>query len=493
MVGLSLNLPKLNTGPFVFSNPSGWQETPKRVATKAMPSFDDWLELVTPAYQWRWNYLVHIRQHLDMITSGQINRLMLFVPPRHGKSSMVTVRYPVWRMERQPDLRVIVGAYNQTLVNRFSRQARRIAQSRFELDPERYAVEEWQTQAGGTFRAVGVGGGVTGQGGDLIIIDDPVKSREEAESETYRQQVEDWYTDDLFTRREPGAAIILIMTRWHEDDLAGRILASEDGPNWTVVKLPAEAEEHDPLGRQVGEALCPQRYDLDALAEIKTVLRNSYFALFQQRPTAKEGEMFKRAWFKIIKASPAAAERVRYWDKAGTEGGGAFTCGALMARGDNKRFCVEDVRRGQWSAGEREKIIRQTAELDKARFGRVEVVVEQEPGSGGKESAESTILNLAGFRVSADKVTGDKVIRAEPFAAQCEAGNVDLLEGDWNAGYLDRLAAFPMGKYKDDVDASSGAFNKLALAIDNVAVHQGVIRGRGGDPMVRTSTRKVSR
>ena len=148
-----------------------------------------------------------------------------------------------------------------------------------------------------------------------------------------------------------------------------------------------------------------------------------------------------------------------------------------MARTPDGRFCVEDVTRGQWSAGDRESIIKQTAQLDRQRYGPVAVVVEQEPGSGGKESAESTILNLAGFAVTADKVTGDKVIRAEPFAAQCQAKNVDLLEAVWNAGYLDRLAAFPMGKYKDDVDASSGAFNRLALAAPAAGLAQGSVKG----------------
>jgi predicted phage terminase large subunit-like protein len=267
------------------------------------------------------------------------------------------------------------------------------------------------------------------------------------------------------------------MTRWHEDDLAGRILASEDGPHWTVVRLPAEAEADDPLGRREGAALCPERYDLDELAAIRTVLGRSYAALYQQRPTAKEGEMFRRSWFRLVRAAPAAARRVRYWDKAGTEGAGAYTCGVLMARTPERRYVVESVVRGQWNAGEREAVIRQTAVLDRQQVGPVDIVVEQEPGSGGKESAENTIRSLAGFAVCADRVTGDKVVRAEPFAAQAQAGNVDLLDAAWTAGYLDRLASFPMGKYKDDVDASSGAFNRLALGAPGGVLVQGKAKG----------------
>jgi predicted phage terminase large subunit-like protein len=428
---------------------------------RARRDFDVWLDQVTPTWEWRWRHLVYIRTYLDRVTRGDLKRLMLFVPPRHGKSEQTTIRYPTWRLERDPTLRVIVGAYNQILANKFSRKARRIAVQRMDLSAERVAVEDWETAQGGGFRVVGVGGGITGQGGDLIIIDDPVKNREEANSQAYRDRVWEWYTDDLYTRLEPGAAIILIMTRWHEDDLAGRILVSDDAPSWTVVKLPAEAEENDPMGRKPGEALCPERYPLENLKRIHQVLGNSYYALYQQTPVAPEGEMFKRAWFETVKETPAQGVRVRYWDKAGTAGGGAYTCGVLMNRHEGMYY-VEDVVRGQWAAAERERVIKQTAQADKDAYGRVVVWIEQEPGSGGKESAEATIRNLAGFIVKADKVTGDKVTRAEPFAAQSMAGNVKLKRARWNGAYLDELTTFPASAQRDQVDGSSGAFNKLA-------------------------------
>jgi predicted phage terminase large subunit-like protein len=399
-----------------------------------------------------------------MVTDGLLSRLMIFVPPRHGKSEMVTVRYPVYRLECDPAMRVIVGAYNQTLANTFSRKSRRIAQARLDLSGERLAVEQWDTAAGGGLRAVGVGGGVTGQGGNLIVIDDPVKNREEAESETYRNRTYDWYTDDLYTRLEPGAAMILIMTRWHEDDLAGRILASEDGPNWTVINLPAIARENDPLGRQVGEALCPERYDVAALEERRRVLGEyAYSALFDGSPQPAEGGLIKREWLaKTLEVMPAGGSFLRYWDKAGTEGAGCFTAGVLMARYPDGRYIVVDVMRGQWSSKQREDIILETAKADRARWKCNTVWVEQEPGSGGKESAEATVRNLAGFDVHKETVTGDKTTRLRPFAAQCEAGNVILSQGDWHAAYIAELTALPFGRYRDQGDATSGAFNKLA-------------------------------
>ena len=451
MLGLSLNLPRIDTGPFAFG-------TRRQAST---PKFGAWLKRVTPKYTWDVPHMRYLRAQLSRVTAGETDRLMLFVPPRHGKTELATVRYPVWRMECDPTLTVIVGAYNKLLADNFSRKARRIARDRLQLDNEHKAAEEWQTMQGGIFRAVGVGTGVIGKGARLIVIDDPVKSREEANSQAYRDRLWNWYRDDLYTRLEPGGAIVLIQTRWHEDDLAGRILASEDATSWTVVTLPALAEDNDPLGRQPGAALWPARYDEADLERIRTVLgTQSFTALYQQRPTALEGGLFKRGWFDIVGAAPNDAARVRYWDKAGTESSSAdYSAGVLMARDSDGVFYVESIIRGRWSALDRERVIRQTAEMD----GRaVTIWVEQEPGSGGKESAEATIRSLAGWSVYAERVTGDKLTRTQPFAAQCEARNVKLVRGDWNVAFLDELTIFPNGRHDDQVDAASAAFAKLA-------------------------------
>jgi len=423
-------------------------------------TFPKWLNYVTPDYDWDAPHLRFIQTSLDLVTAGTVDRLMLFLPPRHGKSEMTTVRYPVWRLEREPDLSVIVGAYNKTLADTFSRRARRIAVGRIPIDAERNAAGEWLTEYGGSFRAAGVGSGVTGKGGNLIIIDDPIKSREEANSEAYRERVWNWYRDDIYTRREPDVAIILIMTRWHEDDLAGRILESEDADSWHVVMLPALAEDNDPLGRPIGAALWPSRFDVPELKRTASVLGEySFTALYQQRPTALEGGLFKRNWFEIVPASPARAKRVRYWDTASTEGGGDFSAGCKMALGEDGTFYIEDVARGQWSYLQRRQMIHQCAALDGYDTA---IYVEQEPGGSGKEAALEMIRSLAGFTARRDRVTGDKFTRAQPLAAQCEAQNVKLIRGDWNRAFIDELAMFPNGKNDDQVDAASGAFAKLS-------------------------------
>jgi predicted phage terminase large subunit-like protein len=200
----------------------------------------------------------------------------------------------------------------------------------------------------------------------------------------------------------------------------------------------------------------------------ENVIRGQYTTMMAAQEL--EGEfiefnagVFARHWFGIVDAAPAKARRVRYWDKAGTDNGGAYTCGVLMSNTDDGEYFVEHVIRGQLSAHKRNNLILQTSIADREKYGDVEIVVEQEPGSGGKESAEFTIKQLAGFKIFVDRPSGDKVTRAQPYAAQAEAGNVKLLQSAWNGDYLDELSAFPGGEYLDQVDASSGAFNRLAL------------------------------
>jgi predicted phage terminase large subunit-like protein len=428
------------------------------------PSLATWLKETTPNHQWDWAHLAHVREHLDAVSRGEIKRLMLFLPPRHGKSTLTTIHYPAYRLEVDPRLRCVVGCYNSDLAATFSRQVRALVRTRgrVALDDERQAASDWRTAVGGGLRAVGVGSGITGHGADLLIIDDPIKSREEAENAAYRERVWNWYRTDLYTRLEPAGAIILIMTRWHMDDLAGRLMESERAADWAIVSLPALAEESDPLGRAMGAPLCPERYDLPALDDFLAVLGSrSFDALYQQRPRPAEGAMFKRAWFEIVSAAPADARKVRYWDTAGADAGkGDYTVGVRMSRDGQGIFYVEDVLRGQWTAHPRNTQIKQVAELEPY----VPITIEQPPGLA-KESTDAIVRLLAGFSVHADRVHRDKVSRAEPFAAQCEAGNVKLVRGPWNSAYLEELCDFPYGAHDDQVDASSGAFGALSFVV----------------------------
>lgn len=451
---------RVDPGPFRFG-----QRTDPRSRSQ---TFGQWLEGATPAYRWDWPHLRRLQAALDQITQGQLDRLIVLMPPRHGKSECCTIRYPAYRLERDPSTRVIQAAYNQTLAEKFSRKTRRIVRERsVPLSVERTAASDWETAKAGGVRAVGVGAGVAGHGADLILIDDPIKNREEAESPTYRDRLWEWFTDDIMTRREPGAAVVVTVTPWHHDDLIARILASPDGPRWTVIRFPALAEENDPLGRAEGAALCPDRFDEQYLAEQRTLMGAYGFeSLYQCRPTPRDGNMFPRSKVRIVANAPAGTRWCRAWDKAGTAGGGKRTAGIKLGIGPDGLVYVGHRIAGQWNAAEREQVIRDTARMD--GIGVV-IELEQEPGSGGKESAESSVLGLSGYDVRAKPATGDKTTRADPLAAQWQAngptepGNVCLVEGTWNAEYLDTMELAPNGKYLDDMDASAMAFNRLKL------------------------------
>jgi predicted phage terminase large subunit-like protein len=422
-------------------------------------------------------------------TSG-LDRLMIFVPPRNGKSELVSRRLPAYILGKMPDKSIIASSYSADLASRMNRDVQRIIDS-----PAYHAVfpdtllsrSNVRTVAGsylrnsdifevvgrdGVYRSAGVGGGITGMGCHFGIIDDPIKNREEADSATYREAIWEWYTSTFYTRLEKGGKVLITLTRWHEDDLAGRLLQlAQDDPQadqWTVIRFLAVADAADPSPddpRSPGEALWPDKYDIEQLNRIKaTAGPRQWEALYQQRPRPAEGAMFKRGWFEVKGAVPnAVSARVRYWDIAlGASKDNDATCGLLMTRDIRGQFYIEDVQYGRWTAHERNTIIVQTAAADKATYGDVQTVIEEPPGLA-KEAISTIVLALSGYSVRTDKVMRDKASRAEPLASQCEAGNVHLLAAAWNRAYLDELCAFPYGSHDDQVDATSGAFNALAL------------------------------
>jgi predicted phage terminase large subunit-like protein len=313
----------------------------------------------------------------------------------------------------------------------------------------------------GSFRNSTVEGQITGQGLDIGIVDDPIKGRAEANNKALRDKTWGWFTDDFFTRFSDSAGLLMIITRWHLDDPVGRF--TERFREAKVLRYPAIAEK-DETHRRKGEALFPQHKSLPFLMERRAAMTQaSWESVYQQNPIPVGGGMFPIEQLKIVPAinRDEIKRSVRYWDKAGTADGGAFTVGVLMHSMQDGRFVVGDVRRGQWSALDREKVIKCTAEIDSQTFPRHFIWVEQVPGSSGRESAEATIRMLAGFKVRADRVTDNKQDRAQPYAAQVQAGNVLVLAGEWNRAFLDEPETFPAGKFKDQVDAASGAFNKV--------------------------------
>ena len=420
-------------------------------------------------------HLALLNRKLVAVAQGKVRRLMVFMPPRHGKSELCSHFFPVWFLQAFPQRRVMLAAYEASFAATWGRKVRddlqeagaqglidvrvsaaQSAASGWSL--EQFNGRRWRPTAGGMITA-GVGGPLTGWGFDLGIIDDPLKNSEEAQSATIREKQWDWYQSTFATRAEPGAAIILIMTRWHADDLAGRLLLNSTEP-WDVVSFPAIAEEADVLGRQPGEALWPARYDAASLDVVRRD-RGSYWwaSMYQQRPAPREGGYFKREWFRIVDAAPADVKsRARYWDKAATEGGGDYTVGARLSVTAEGVYTIEDIVRGQWSSGAVKKVIEQTAAADEVG---VRIGMEQEPGSSGKDVIADYRRALAGYSFRGYPATGSKEVRADPLASQCEGGNVQLVRAPWNEELINELCSFPNGAHDDMVDAVSGSFSML--------------------------------
>lgn len=447
-------------------------------------SFREFVDKATGGrFKWFW-HAERLADVLQRVADGEIKRLMVFMPPRHGKSEEVSRLFPAYYLYRHPDRWVGLNSYAADLAYTFSRAAREhFVRTGGTIKDDAGQVKHWETGHGGGLWAAGVGGPITGKGFHLGIIDDPLKNAEEAASETIREKQKDWYDSTFYTREEPGGAQVIIQTRWHEDDLSGWLLSkesSEEPERWHIVHYEAVKEGETPAypesctvepdPRKPGEPLCEQRYSLERLEQIAKRIGGYFWAaLFQQRPRPKEGGFFKWDWFKYLDVAPAVGTRVRYWDTAGTEGGGDWTVGVLMCRTPEGEYVIEDVVRGQWSPNRKDTEIKAAADRDAAKYGRtggVTVWLEQEAGIGGSERSQSTIRMLAGYRVKAERITGSKEARAEPLASQAEAGNVKLVRGAWNRDFLNEMCDFPHGKHDDQVDAASGAFNKLALTID---------------------------
>lgn len=389
---------------------------------------------------------------------------MVMMPPRHGKSEFCSKIFPSWYEGTHPDCRSILTSYNATYAAEWGRKSRNLLEAegwRFgvKIDPTSHASDRWNIEGyeGGMVTA-GAGGTITGRGADLLICDDPIKNAEEAHSKLLRNKVWDWWTSTAYTRLEPNGTAIVIQTRWHQDDLCGRLLKQQQdgGEPWRVLKLPAIGND--------GAALWPERYSIDDLNRIKTTIGSYYFsALYQQDPIPDGGSFIQRDWLPIVDAVPSQCRRaVRYWDTANSTDGD-WTVGVLMTEWDGIYYVVDVVRvRCSWK--QRNDIIRQTAEQDALRWRDYQLWVESQRGDSGGQVADIFVREFAKFGLRMDRPNQDKLTRARPFQAQCEAGNMRLVRGKWNTAYIDVVVSFPHGENDDDVDGSSGAFNKLVLS-----------------------------
>jgi predicted phage terminase large subunit-like protein len=440
------------------------QLTRELKARQARTSLLGFTEYTNPQYQ-RAAHHELIAEKLEAVERGDIDRLMIFMPPRHGKSELASKRFPAWCLGRKPDRQIIAASYNSDLASDFGRNVRNlVAEPEFgqvfpgvTLAPDSQAANRMNTNKGGIYVAAGVGTAVTGRGAHIALIDDPFKDREEADSERRRDTVWDWYRSTLYTRLMPGGAVVVICTRWHEDDLAGRLLAQDAG-QWTVLSLPALHPERG--------ALWPEWYPEDALLRIKdTVGPREWSALYQQQPQPDEGTFFQRDWFGEWDKLPPC----RFYmtsDYAVTDGGGDYTVLTVWGLDAEGFVYRADQWKGQTSS---DKWIEKQLDLiaqwkPMCCFGEGGVIQKAiEPVLKRRMRERGTFCRLEWLPSVSDKPT-----RARSFQAMAAQGRIKFERG----ADLSEFLVFPAGKHDDEVDTAS----LIGRAIDQA--HPAIVAAR---------------
>jgi predicted phage terminase large subunit-like protein len=401
-------------------------------------------------------------EKLEAVTRGEIDRLAVFMPPGAAKSTYASILFSPWYFGNHPDHCVIAASHTAELAEKWGRRVRNLVSEHSlvlgtALAADSQAAGRWETSHGGEYFAAGVGGAIAGRRADLVVIDDPVRSREDADSELIRDKTWDWYKSDLYTRLKPGGRIVLIQTRWHEDDLAGRLLAdmAAGGDKWEVISLPAIAESDDPLGRRVGEALWPDWEGTDELdRKRRAVGPRDWSALYQQRPAPEDGDYFKAEWLKPYEQVPARQTLRIYGgsDYAVTADGGDYTVHVIVGLDPEERPYLLDLWRKQASS-------------DVWVEAFCDLVTEWRPIGWAEEQGQIRAgvgpyldrrqrERRAFVAREAFPTRGDKAVRAQSirgWMAQC--GLYVPVNAPWYPALRSELLSFPAGKYDDQVDA----------------------------------------
>jgi len=431
---------------------------------------------VFPSYMF-YKFHATVIEQLQRVLDGECNRLILQVPPRHGKSLLASQLLPAAYLLAHPDRFVGISSYSAELAEGFSRKARDYyREAGGLLNPSSQAVNAWGTENGGGLWAAGVGGAITGRSGHLLIIDDPVKNREDAESARMMEKLNDWYTSTLYTRLEPHVgAIVVIQTRWSENDMIGQLLenemnVSEKGrENWTIVDLPALYEDEDdrpilpahcetiPDWRtQVGEALCPQRYDVDDLERIREAVGSRDFAsLYQQRPAPEGGNMFDPSWWQYYSHDSAIPDFQRIMlsvDATFTATNKSdYVVGIVVGQAGSQYYVLDLVREKLDVVGTMAMIAR----MYKRHALSGTVIELAASGYAVYQMMQKKVPGLIGFKP--DK---SKEARASGIVPMVEAGNVYLpASATWLDAFINEFSLFPASKNDDMVDALTMALN----------------------------------
>jgi predicted phage terminase large subunit-like protein len=399
---------------------------------------------------------------LEAVTRGEIDRLAIFMPPGAAKSTYASILFAPWYYGHHPDHCIIAASHTQELAEKWGRRVRNLlAQHSLivgaALAADSQAAGRWETASGGEYFAAGVGGSITGRRADLVVIDDPVRSRVDADSELIRDKTWDWYKSDLYTRLKPGGRIVLIQTRWHEDDLAGRLLAdmAAGGDKWEVISLPALAEGNDPLGRAIGQPLWPEWEGSDDLErKRRAVGPRDWSALYQQRPAPEDGDYFKAEWLRPYDKAPAP-ETLRVYggsDYAVTADGGDFTVHCVVGLDPEGRMYLLDLWRGQTAS---DRWVEAFCDLVKQwkPIGWAEEQGQIRSGVGPYLDRRQRERQAYVVR-DAFPTRGDKAVRAQSIRGRMALEGLYVPIGaSWYPDLRAELLSFPAGKHDDQVDA----------------------------------------
>jgi hypothetical protein len=393
-----------------------------------------------------------ICEALEAIERGDIDRLALFTAPRHGKSELASRRFPAWYLGRNPNHQIICASYSAELANDFGRDVRNIVASReykavfpdVSLAPDSQAANRWHTSDGGVYVSAGIGGSLTGKGAHVALIDDPVKDQQEADSDISKRRTWDWYASVLRTRLMPKGKIVLIQTRWSEDDLAGRILSGPEAGRWHVVTLPAIVD---------GKALWPEAYPLEELESIKALDHRKFSALYMQNPTPDDGTFFKRGWFEFVDPKKVTGHRYTTGDFAVTEGDGDYTEIGTHAYQDDVLTLAVDGWRGQTTADVWiEQMIDQFARhRPLCFFGESGPIRRSIEPFLNRRMAERRQYCRTEWLVRGS----DKATMARSLQAMAARGKVRVADTEYGHHLLAQLLQFPAGKYDDAVDMAT--------------------------------------
>lgn len=437
------------------------------------------VESTVPNFSDGWLYKVlceKLQKFAEDVREKKSPRLIVCMPPRHLKSETISVRFPVWGMLNNPGWEIIVSTYGSNLSERLSRRARSLMTEQYiqtlwptaRLDPNQFSVKEWKMFHGSnfaiptTYKAVGRGGALTGSGAHILICDDLIKDQAEADSARVRDDMWHWFNSTARTRLTPGGGIIVVNTRWHKDDITGRLIAESDaktGDHWEVVNFPAIAEFDEPF-RKVGEALHPERFDLPALEKMKRALPNRWWdALYQQRPASVGGEILKARWFNEWDVAPEMDIIIQAWDlrfSRSQTAGSSYVVGQVWGARGSKRYLLDEMR-GRWSYTESRDAIREMCD----RWPQATAVLIENKANG--PAIESDLEGEVSGLVLYDP-RGDKIQRLERVSPLIRAGDIYLPPHDqapWITDWLGEVCGFPRAPNDDRVDAMSMALAYL--------------------------------